>query len=216
MRARGLCPKCGSYERHRLQKLVLDRLAAEELIDFANARCLQFAPDPITPALRRLCREVVTADISPKAESIRLDITNIDADDASFDLVYASHVLEHIPNDLDALREIHRVLKPGGAAILPVPRVTDKTIEYGRAKPEDEDHWRLVGYDYYNRYEKFFDTVKLYHSHDFPEKFQTYVYDTIKNKRFEDEVPVCSKAAAARSWTASGTPREAGQSAPDR
>jgi|SRR5271166_64347 len=208
IRAHGMCPKCGSSERHRLQKLVLDRLVAEKLINFADARCLQFAPDAVTLTLRRICREVVTADINPKPGSIKLDICNMNIDDASFDLVYASHVLEHIPNDLDALSEIHRVLRPGGVAILPVPAVTDKTIEYGAPKAEEEDHWRRVGHDYYIRYEKFFETLNLYYSHDFPEEFQTYIYDTVKNMRFEDEVPVCVKAALAHPMTANGSAQE--------
>jgi len=201
IRAHALCPKCGAYERHRLQKLVLDRLAAENVIDFSNARCLQFAPDAITPALRRLCREVVTADINPKPGSIKLDITKMSLQDASFDLVYASHVLEHVPNDLDALSEIERILRPGGLAVLPVPAIADKTIEYGAPNPEEEDHWRLVGEDYYARYERFFETVKMYRSREFPEEYQTNVYDTIRNTIVEEEVPVCVKAAGARSLT---------------
>jgi SAM-dependent methyltransferase len=194
-RAHGLCPKCGSFERHRLQKLVLDRIVMEKLIDFAAARCLQFAPDAVTKILRRYCEEVVTADLNPKRGSIKLDMCAMEVDDSTFDVVYASHVLEHIPNDMIALKEIRRVLKPGGIAILPVPAVTDKTIDYDAPKPEEHYHWRLVGHDYYTRYEKFFGSVKLYYSHDFPEKFQTYVCDTVKNMRLDEEVPVCVKAA---------------------
>jgi len=194
-RTHALCPKCGSLERHRHQKLVLDRLAKEKLIDFDNARCLQFAPDAVTPALRRYCREVVTADLSPKPGSIKLDMCAMDVADESYDIVYASHVLEHIPDDLTALKEIERVLKPGGIAILPVPAVQDHTVEYDAPDPNDDDHWRKVGYDYYQRYEKFFKTVKLYRASDFPGEFQTYVYDTIRNVRLEEETPVCVKSA---------------------
>src|SRR5262249_9672501 len=43
--------------------------------------------------------------------------------DATFDLVYSISVIEHIPDDGDgdALREIARVLKPGGVAVIEVP-----------------------------------------------------------------------------------------------
>ena len=192
-RAHGLCPKCGSFERHRLQKLVLDRLVTEKLVDFSSARCLQFAPDAVTQILRRYCREVVTADLSPKPGSIKLDMCAMEVEDSKFDIVYASHVLEHIPDDMAALKEIRRVLKPGGIAVLPVPAVTDKTVDYDAPNPEEHYHWRLVGHDYYARYEKVFETVKLYYSHDFASEFQTCVFDTAKGVRFEEEVPVCVK-----------------------
>ncbi|MBP2703369.1 class I SAM-dependent methyltransferase [Microbispora sp. RL4-1S] len=41
--------------------------------------------------------------------------------DASFDRVIAAEVLEHIPDDMTAMREIVRVLKPGGRAAVTVP-----------------------------------------------------------------------------------------------
>lgn len=41
--------------------------------------------------------------------------------DATFDHVFCIEVLEHVPNPYGALREIHRVLKPGGVLVLSVP-----------------------------------------------------------------------------------------------
>jgi SAM-dependent methyltransferase len=49
------------------------------------------------------------------------DICNYPAEDDSFDLIYFNHVLEHIPDDAGALREVRRILKPGGLVILGVP-----------------------------------------------------------------------------------------------
>lgn len=42
-------------------------------------------------------------------------------DDAPVDYVIASHVIEHVPNLIGWLREIHAVLKPGGVLSLAIP-----------------------------------------------------------------------------------------------
>ena len=49
--------------------------------------------------------------------------------DESFDVIYCSHVLEHVPDDCKAMRESPRVLKRGGWAILLVPINAGKTYE---------------------------------------------------------------------------------------
>src|SRR5213083_253852 len=46
------------------------------------------------------------------------DAENLDFDDESFDLVYSHGVLHHTPDIDAAVREIHRVLKPGGRAMV--------------------------------------------------------------------------------------------------
>ena len=50
-----------------------------------------------------------------------LDLTALDLPDARFDLVICNHVLEHIPDDRAAMREMYRVLAPGGQAVITVP-----------------------------------------------------------------------------------------------
>lgn len=50
----------------------------------------------------------------------------------SVDVAISSHVIEHVPNDLKALNELHRVLKPGGVAIINTPnrrRLTRRIVE---------------------------------------------------------------------------------------
>ncbi len=49
------------------------------------------------------------------------DATCMPFDDGSFDVVIAAEVLEHIPSDQVAMREIARVLRPGGIAAVTVP-----------------------------------------------------------------------------------------------
>jgi SAM-dependent methyltransferase len=56
------------------------------------------------------------------AESVRADLLALPFPDASFDVVMASEVLEHIPADDRAMAEIARVVRPGGRVAVTVPR----------------------------------------------------------------------------------------------
>lgn len=49
------------------------------------------------------------------------DITAIPAPDASFDVVLCTEVLEHVPDPLAALRELVRLVRPGGTVIITAP-----------------------------------------------------------------------------------------------
>lgn len=49
------------------------------------------------------------------------DVARLGLSDGSFDGVVAAEVLEHVDDDRAALREIHRVLRPGGALVVTVP-----------------------------------------------------------------------------------------------
>jgi predicted SAM-dependent methyltransferase len=62
-----------------------------------------------------------SADIASQDVMVRVDITKIPFPDASFDVIICNHVLEHIIDDPKAMRELRRVLKTGGWAILQVP-----------------------------------------------------------------------------------------------
>lgn len=57
--------------------------------------------------------------------------------DAMFDLVLCTQVLEHSMNPWEAMREIHRILKPGGFAVLSAPHVWFY-------HPHPHDHWRFT------------------------------------------------------------------------
>ncbi|MEU9884738.1 class I SAM-dependent methyltransferase [Sphaerisporangium sp. NPDC051011] len=62
------------------------------------------------------------------AETVTGDALAMPFPDASFDRVIAAEVLEHIPDDMAAMREIHRVLKPGGLAAVTVPSFLPERI----------------------------------------------------------------------------------------
>jgi SAM-dependent methyltransferase len=113
------CPSCRSQPRHRLLSLWASR--NEERI--RGKAVLHFAPETlIEKAIRPLAQTYVTADAREGAGDLVLDIENIDQPSASFDIVIASHVLEHV-DDHAALKEIHRILRPKGFALLLFPVV---------------------------------------------------------------------------------------------
>jgi ubiquinone/menaquinone biosynthesis C-methylase UbiE len=71
----------------------------------------------------------LTADLFAEGADVKMDITDICFPEGSFDLIYCSHVLEHVPDDKKAMREFYRVLKSGGWAVLLVPITVELTLE---------------------------------------------------------------------------------------
>ncbi|HET9403627.1 MAG TPA: class I SAM-dependent methyltransferase, partial [Burkholderiales bacterium] len=111
------CVHCGALERHRFLWLYASRKT--DLFDGAARRMLHVAPEPCLESRfkSRLGQGYLTADLSGRA-MVRMDVANIEFADRSFDVIYCSHVLEHVPDDRRAMREFHRVLKEDGWAIL--------------------------------------------------------------------------------------------------
>ncbi|MBI1364816.1 MAG: methyltransferase domain-containing protein [Alphaproteobacteria bacterium] len=122
------CPRCRSRERHRLIHLFLEQRG----VDLADGRSiLHFAPEKYFVEKFGALASYDTADIAPGKAKHTLDVQKIDLPEASYDVVIANHVLEHAPDDRAALREIARILKPDGFALLTVPQnwSRDETYE---------------------------------------------------------------------------------------
>ncbi len=71
------------------------------------------------------CTAMDLAGEAPKtasATTVQGDLLDLPFPDGSFDRVIASEVLEHIPDDVTAIAELARVLRPGGLAAVTVPR----------------------------------------------------------------------------------------------
>lgn len=200
------CPKCGASERQRLQYLVLTRL--EKTSKLREMKVLHFAPEKFFKDwFIRKAASYESADLRMEGVDHHVDITSLPFLDNSYDLVFASHVLEHVHDDKAAIGEIARILAPGGMAILPVPIVVEDTIEYQEPNAYEAYHVRAPGIDYFDRYRSHFHQVKIISSDDFDEKYQTYTYEnrSSPNKimfphrtpmagvRHLDYVPVCIK-----------------------
>jgi len=153
------CAHCGSLERHRLFWLFAEQKT--NLFDKREKQVLHIAPEPcLEPQLkRRLGRGYLTADFMDPRAMVRMDITDIQYPDDSFDVIYCSHVLEHVQEDVKAMRELRRVLKPDGWAVLLVPITAETTYEDPAVvdprerleKFGQEDHVRRYGWDYIDR-----------------------------------------------------------------
>ena len=192
-------------ERHRLQYLVLESLLKE--LPVASMSILHFAPETFfQDYFSQRFGRYETADLFMTGVDHKVDLTNLPFEDESYDMVFASHVLEHIHDDRKALREIRRILQPEGVAVLPVPLVAERTIEYSEPNPHEADHVRAPGYaDYFDRYRAIFSRVDLSASDSFPERYQLYVYEDrtdypmptipwrtpMRGHRHVDIVPVC-------------------------
>ncbi|MEM9261036.1 MAG: class I SAM-dependent methyltransferase, partial [Bacteroidota bacterium] len=114
-----LCPRCGSLPRSRR----LWHILSQEL-DITNLRVLHFSPPKVLADLLRKgeAAEYLTTDFAGEFTADRhYDITAINEPEERFDLIVCYHVLEHIPDDRAAMRELLRVLKPGGLCLIQTP-----------------------------------------------------------------------------------------------
>ena len=141
-RGNALCWRCGAHERHRAQWLLFERRPA--LLVDATA-LLHFAPEwALRHRLERLRHlRYVTADLEQPDVDLRVDITSLALPDSSFDAVICSHVLEHVPDDAAAMRELCRVTAPGGWCLVMVPLDLTRASTYEDASltlPEDRQH----------------------------------------------------------------------------
>jgi SAM-dependent methyltransferase len=123
---------------------------------------LHVAPEAcLEPRLRSLIgRGYVTADVRPGRADLTMDVMNIQSPDETYDRIICSHVLEHVDDDRQAMREFRRVLKTDGEAYLLVPITNgERTYEDPAiTDPRDRerafgqrDHVRKYGRDYLER-----------------------------------------------------------------
>ena len=191
-----LCPRCHSSDRERLiYWYIVNRtniLRSQETI-----KLLHIAPEK---NLQRILKsfshiEYISGDLNSSTDcDIRLDIADLNFEDNFFDVVICSHVLEHIVDDRKAMRELFRVLKPEGFAILQVPisKKAKETFEdFSITSPKEKeryfgqkDHVRIYGSkDYKNRLESVGFKIELYDS-----KSDLSIQDIKKHGLNEEEI----------------------------
>lgn len=166
-----------------------------------NLNVLHFGPEFIFQKQFRKMPNLnyTSADLDSPPGMIKMDITNITFEDCSFDVILCSHVLEHVVEDLKAMKELFRVLKPAGWGILQVPieKNREKTYEDPAiVSPKERalafgqnDHVRIYGRDYKNRLESagFSVNIDSYTKGLSPETIKTYVLDE------SEDIYLCTK-----------------------
>ncbi len=154
------CPSCDASDRERLYALFLRaRLAALE--QGRRYRFIDFAP---SLALSRLLRavdrlEYRTADYFRPNVDDQVNISNMPLyPDNSVDMFLCSHILEHVPDDRAAMRELFRILRPGGFGIVMVPLIVGVTATHEDPAIDTPDQrWRYYAQD---------DHLRLYGTQD--------------------------------------------------
>lgn len=120
-----LCPNCLCKDRERLVYLFLEKKLKEKKIN-STSKIIHFSPEYSLENnfLRKKFTDYITADIAKGKCDIDIDLQNFNYKERNFDLVICNHVLEHIENDIIALKNIYLILKPKGLAILQAPLST--------------------------------------------------------------------------------------------
>ena len=159
------CWHCNALERHRLLHLYLDQ-ETHLFQPLTTQKLLHFGPSEVMyDRFIQLSNLSYTAvDLHPSDYLMHLqkmDMTDIGGPDGTYDYILAIHIMEHIKDDIAAMKELYRVLKPGARAILmiPIDLKIEKTIESDVSLSGDEhellygqtDHVRLYGQDFIDR-----------------------------------------------------------------
>jgi len=152
-----LCPYDLTLERHRLMWLYL-----KDYSNFMTEKLdvLHIAPEQCFHARFKAQENLkyLTGDLESPIADMHFDLHSIPLEENRFDVVFCNHVLEHVDDALQCMKELYRVMKPGGWGIMQVPQDISRKETYEDASitsPEDrekhywqKDHVRLFGLDY--------------------------------------------------------------------
>lgn len=154
-----ICSRCFAFDRNRLYALYLKNYFAQHT---GNINLLDIAPDePLKIFIKEYSQVVYRSmDLMMNNVDDKLDITNMHLyKNEQFDFFICSHVLEHIPDDIKAIKELYRILKKGGKGIAMVP--LNLQLEQTTEDPgctDEAKRWKYFFQD---------DHVRMYAKNDF-------------------------------------------------
>ena len=177
------CPHCGASDRERFYALYCKEYYFKEH-NSNQIKMVHFAPEASLKNFlsKYTFEEYRTADLMMDGVDDKADLTNLVLyQDNYFDFFICSHMLEHIPDDIKAMQELYRILKPKGKGVLVVPILEglDEVYEDPTIVSEEdrllhfwqEDHVRMYNKEgYLSRLKDVGFKVKEYGVHNFSKK----------------------------------------------
>lgn len=153
------CNNCGASDRDRLMALYLNDFFAKNnkilnVVDFAPST-------PLKKFITRFKLNYRTADLFMEEVDDKIDIRDMKIyNNNIFDIFICSHVLEHIDDDISAMKELYRILKKNGVGVLLVPIMLsiEKSVEDKEHLTTEHLRWKYFGQD---------DHVRMYSKNDF-------------------------------------------------
>ncbi len=152
-----LCPYDLTLERHRLMWVYL-KTKSNFFTD--DLKVMHIAPEQCFYKTFRKQKNIdyTTGDLESPLADLHFDLHKIPLEDNQYDVIFCNHVMEHVENDLQCLKELLRIMKPGGWGVFQVPIDTTRDTTYEDASITDPkerekhfwqyDHVRLYGTNY--------------------------------------------------------------------
>jgi SAM-dependent methyltransferase len=186
-----LCPQCDSSPRHRAH-----RIFYEQQLGFSKrkGKLLYFAPERNLAYFRDIPGlEVKTSQYPDGDSDYHLDILDMPFGEGEWDYIVCHRVIEHLKDDRAGMLAFHKILKPGGFAVISVPidAAYKDSIDYGKPNPLENEHYYYYGTDFRGRIPEAFEVDEF----RFSDTFSPQQHDELA--LIDDWVFVCRKPQAA-------------------
>tara|TARA_B100000809_G_C15058916_1_gene501623 strand:- start:441 stop:1214 length:774 start_codon:yes stop_codon:yes gene_type:complete len=159
-----LCPYDLTLERHRAMWLYLK--GHTDFFTKPDLKVMHIAPEQCFHGRfkKQTNLNYTTGDLMSPIADLHFDLHNIPLDDNTYEVIFCNHVMEHVKDDLQCMKELYRIMKPGGWGIMQVPIDASRNETYedwSITDPKERekhfwqyDHVRLYGLNYSKRLEE--------------------------------------------------------------